>query len=1223
MNKDLAKYHSIIHRTKSNEGINIIEENNVYERNILNLVKEIQENQKKIEEKKKEKKRQKNVQNQYPKIKLTPLNNQTIQYILSCKLRTPNMLKILNAFLSTMKFLSISADIEDKEKLLYSLSFCLKMEKKPQGSIIFRYGNKGTRFYIVLGGEVSVLIFREKTIEIDHLNFIKYLLYLKIIKEDELAKKILATNQKSTFAISEKNLDIYYDDIISFINRYYNIVSVNEMNNNENNIEKKYSNKNIFQNYIQQENNEQESPRGLYDYNNNLDFENLKKDNKFFFNNIKKVKTMSGKKINSIINRMSIKNNLLNKEEKKENIRSDSDNDNSELSNDKPSNQKSKEKDKISKFKKLKKTNENNKDIPKEKEKEKPLAIKYKATSKIPNYLELDICTFSPSDISKIVNFVIKNLELIYEKTNKVISLEEYIKNCYIDESLLICDKYTKKEQVTIFQYFEITRKKEGDTFGELALQHNDNKRTATMITTKDSVFGYLSKHDYNNCLRGVEMKKRKIEVNFIMSFSLFDEMNWVNFEKTYFNYFKKEYLTSGQVIINQNDQIENIFFIMEGQIEITTNLNFNEINSILKDKNKRIKNKKNKYTNKDNLDIDKDDENKEQSQEKINNNKNNMDNNYKNEIDNINKKEESNKKDKDKNSDNKKFDFLSNKQIKELQEYKCFRLCVINNKDILGLNDICSKDGVSFVKATCLSSNIIIFSLKKNILDELKRKNSEIEKNVRNISNRREKIMIERLKITTNYMFSIIKENKINMSEVHKNDENKDNKNKNQRIRSAICTKYIPITNIENNEINNYLLTKNLLKKSSDKRKMENYIDSPFYKINKYYNLKKMVQNQVNLNHYNSSIKKDFSSNNLIYKSENSKSPKNFNLYPENDKNKSLSSIEKKSYFQKFMQSVTERVTQIQKTVKDAKFTGLFSPIYTRNIKLGSGKDKKFRSHSKFILKESNNKNIKKKILNLKAQNNKKKSLKSQNNSKAISNAANNFILINRLSNTKYKGYKTKYKLLEFDMKDDSLTSLLKNQKHIVQHQYTLSSKNLNNIMENKKINIITSGKKDPKKLAFSQLSRKNLNNLDQMKLSKIPKYRNFKISNFNPMEYMKIILGTRYREHEITKGQKKFTKMLLNNTETLNYFSNPEFSQNMNLFLNNQLYNLNSNLKPTKVDLLFYNKTIENNNDINFRAFSTEEETKRRIFSRNFIRRRKTICFTRTLTKSARKKS
>ena len=193
-------------RAKSIEGYNLIEENNIYERNILNLVKEIQENEKKLEEKKKDKKMKSKKtlnQNLYPKIRLTPLNNQTIQYILSCKLRTPNMLTILNAFLSTMKFLSISADNEDKEKLLYSLSFCLKMDKKPNGSIIFRYGNKGTRFYIVLGGEVSVLILREKNVELNNLNYLKYLLYLKVIKEEELAKKIIEANPKLSFNINE------------------------------------------------------------------------------------------------------------------------------------------------------------------------------------------------------------------------------------------------------------------------------------------------------------------------------------------------------------------------------------------------------------------------------------------------------------------------------------------------------------------------------------------------------------------------------------------------------------------------------------------------------------------------------------------------------------------------------------------------------------------------------------------------------------------------------------------------------------------------------------------------------------------------------------------------------------------------------------------------------------------------------------------------------------
>ena len=341
------------------------------------------------------------------------------------------------------------------------------------------------------------------------------------------------------------------------------------------------------------------------------------------------------------------------------------DDENSDNSIDKSYMEKSKEKGKIFKFKKIRKSLEGSRDKSKEREKDKPTGIKYKATSKIPNYLELDICTFSPSEIAKLVHFVIKQLEIFYSKANRVTSLEEYIKNCYIDESFLVSDKYLKKEHITIFQYFEITRKKEGDIFGELALQHNDNKRTATMIATKDSVFGILSKNDYNNCLRGVEMKKRKIEANFIMNFSLFDETNWVNFEKTYFNYFKKEYLTSGQVIIHQNEHIENIYFIMEGQIEITTNLNFNEIISILKEKNKRIKKKLNKNINKENTDDD-----KEKNQERMSfcgyNNYydyGKINNNNLNEND-IHKKNEGNRKENN-NNDKKKYPFLSNKQIK------------------------------------------------------------------------------------------------------------------------------------------------------------------------------------------------------------------------------------------------------------------------------------------------------------------------------------------------------------------------------------------------------------------------------------------------------------------------------------------------------------------------------------------------------------------------------
>jgi hypothetical protein len=216
-----------------------------------------------------------------------------------------------------------------------------------------------------------------------------------------------------------------------------------------------------------------------------------------------------------------------------------------------------------------------------EKKSEKKPTLKYKVISKIPNYLELDIDFFGPHDISNLVNYVIYNLEIYSQKSSKVSTIDEYIKQCSIDDNLKICDKNVKKEKITIFQYFEITKKVEGDIFGELALQHADSKRTATLITTKDSVFGYLSKNDYNLCLREIEMRKRKIDIYFIMSFSIFEEDNWLNFERQYFNYFKKEHLVSGQVMINQNEKLENIYFIKEGQFEVSTKLSYEGITQI------------------------------------------------------------------------------------------------------------------------------------------------------------------------------------------------------------------------------------------------------------------------------------------------------------------------------------------------------------------------------------------------------------------------------------------------------------------------------------------------------------------------------------------------------------------------------------------------------------------------------------------------------------------
>ena len=77
--------------------------------------------------------------------KLTENNYEIIQVILTKKKRTSDELMIIKTFLSTLKYLSSMIKILDVDRILLSLSIYLKMQKKSKDSILFRFGNKGTK----------------------------------------------------------------------------------------------------------------------------------------------------------------------------------------------------------------------------------------------------------------------------------------------------------------------------------------------------------------------------------------------------------------------------------------------------------------------------------------------------------------------------------------------------------------------------------------------------------------------------------------------------------------------------------------------------------------------------------------------------------------------------------------------------------------------------------------------------------------------------------------------------------------------------------------------------------------------------------------------------------------------------------------------------------------------------------------------------------------------
>ena len=1014
-------------------------------------------------------------QKDIPKIPSNEINNKTIQYILSKKYRTNDELLIIKTFLSNLKFMEnlCASNKISNDKLLSSLSLYLKIIQKPMGSIIFKYGDKGTRFFIILDGEISVLIIKETKVKIFLSEYIKHLLLLKIQKEDELVKRTLLANSKSKFNINEKEFEDIYDNINNFVNKYYTI-RYEDSDEHTNNVIKKI--------------------------HNSICIENKNINNDILFSNINKYKRKVNNSSNKLLfmkKHLKVDSSNKNKHEKRYSLVMPSNSNLNEIQNN--SNE-LKENGLLEKIAKL------SQNLPKRSseifdfynfkvKKLKNSVISYVPKNNEINYKELNIRSLKPNVVEKIVSFFISMKEYFNSFTNKVSSIEDYIKYTYINKnSISASNKYNYtfsnyinkntnvknnsnlNETVIIYEYFEITKKNKGEVFGELALQHADNKRTATTIAKTDCILGYLSNEDYDKSLKISEFRKRRIEVNFIMSFAIFNSMNWILFEKSYFNYFKKEKFSYGQIIITQNEEIDNIYFIMEGQFEITANLSYNEINYIIENKTIKSIPKFNK----------------------INNNSNKNNDLKKN----INK------------------NFTLNNKLKDIK--KIFRISLINNKDILGL-----EDGVinnkSFFTATCVSSSATAFILKKSILNELKNKITQVEKNLNTIVNIREKFIIERLTTILNNLFSFVNE------KIKKTDFNEQ------------------ILNIFQSRNGKNILT-------DDNKIINKSAKYPNILINKEIYNKNFIndkKNEFGLTTPNKKISSAINSNN------NKSAPK-------------------KSNFQLFLKSATGRFNQIAKQSCEMKFSHIFSPIVCRTSKNLRNRNNSNKKNKQNYTKKKFNFNFRLKL--------KKRSPKhvqnteiNENNSDSLSPpdvtniSYDSFNIKSKNNNIYNKTYTSSFLYKPFIKYNIVSDNIYENED--VKIIYDINQMKNINVNMSDPFTILSKQPKSKKNLIHLLGKRQEFDFGEQLLsnygLTQIEFERNTKVS---PIKYMKKILGSQYKEYEISKEKRKFSKLLVKNkNKILRNFNSEEKKNNLH---NKKNYKI---LKPSEVDLLFYNDRVE----------------------------------------------
>ena len=160
-----------------------------------------------------------------------------ILYILSKNKRTSRDIYILNSFLKTQKqFMQIVQEEEeslDKEEILTKITNSLKFVIMEAQTFLIKVGNKGNKFYIILHGNVSVLVPKTINLKMKYEQYCHYLQFLYFNKENYLLEKTINYNiskfkvNKDIYTqpiennlIFNKNnkLNISIDEYISYIN---------------------------------------------------------------------------------------------------------------------------------------------------------------------------------------------------------------------------------------------------------------------------------------------------------------------------------------------------------------------------------------------------------------------------------------------------------------------------------------------------------------------------------------------------------------------------------------------------------------------------------------------------------------------------------------------------------------------------------------------------------------------------------------------------------------------------------------------------------------------------------------------------------------------------------------------------------------------------------------------------------------------------------------------
>ena len=425
-------------------------------------------------------------------------------------------------------------NINQKDKYLKLLKYVsehVSYEPFSSKRLVMRYGELGSKFYIILHGVVSILIPIRVNLQMTFFEFSKYIANLLLYKEFELAKIAMREN-KHVFRLDlpdmkyiinyfNKNNDEEDD---SYIAKNSAPLSILKVIRSEKSI---HATRIVHKMSIYFKDNTNNSNT------NNLEDKSIEEDKALEAEYVQKLekflKLCLPKEKYKLLEEIRTQRPELEKD------------DGTELSSETYINR--------LKIYKYNLDNNTNQESPKEKLIKKNQAARRIARSK-----------------TSLVNL---------DKDNMQESHENYLLN-------------NNKNSVYIYEYQEIIQLETGDMFGDTALGSATSKRTATIIAATDCHFGCLNKDIYNY-IKFSNDKNRRNNINYICRTRIFKSLKYKTIEEKYINYFAFKNCVKDEDLVKYGEINHNIIIIKSGKFEINIKGGINNIFDLINEYKKNF----------------------------------------------------------------------------------------------------------------------------------------------------------------------------------------------------------------------------------------------------------------------------------------------------------------------------------------------------------------------------------------------------------------------------------------------------------------------------------------------------------------------------------------------------------------------------------------------------------------------------------------------------------